>query len=102
MRSIAETRSSSRLSTGRGTEVDSETVVDSNAASAPFGWFPADFLRISDPNMLSERLSPAQFAPKWDFMDTVVKRAFLGVESSVVAAYPAQGEDIECRSRACC
>jgi hypothetical protein len=32
-RSIAETRSSNRRSAGRGTAVESETVVDSNAAS---------------------------------------------------------------------
>ena len=37
----------------------------------------ADFLRISDSNMLLSASSGAQFAPNWDFMDNVVKRAFL-------------------------
>src|SRR5690242_9360330 len=55
-RSIAEMRSSSRRSTGRGTAVDSETVVDSNAASTSDWVEPADFLRISDENMLPECL----------------------------------------------
>jgi hypothetical protein len=52
IRSIAETRSSSRRSAGRGTAVDSETVVESNAASVSAMEAAADFLRISDPNML--------------------------------------------------
>jgi len=40
---------------GRGTAVDRETVVDSKAASVSEAEATADFLRISDPNMLSER-----------------------------------------------
>src|SRR6185503_20839091 len=51
IRSIAETRSSSRRSTGRGTAVDRETVVDSNADSIWELPFRPDFLRISDSNI---------------------------------------------------
>ncbi|NUQ17845.1 MAG: hypothetical protein HOP95_05225 [Sphingomonas sp.] len=58
MRSIAETRSASRRSIGRGTAVESETVVDSNAASVSELELPADFLRISDPNIFAERPFP--------------------------------------------
>jgi hypothetical protein len=50
---MAEMRSSSRRSTGLGTPVDSETDVDSNAASTSDWVDPADFLRISDANMLA-------------------------------------------------
>ena len=65
---------------GRGTDVDNETVVDSNAASVS-EVDPADFLRISDVNMFSRApSSSAQFAPKWDFIVGVVKNAFLEVE----------------------
>jgi hypothetical protein len=35
-----------------------------------------DFLRISDANMLLDASLGAQIAPKWDFMDSIVKRAF--------------------------
>src|SRR5206468_12211842 len=72
-RSIADTRSSLRRSLGRGTVVESETVVDSNAASPLASSASPDFLRISDANMVSLR---ANIAPKWDFMDTAVKKAF--------------------------
>jgi hypothetical protein len=46
--------------------------------------------------------SGAQFAPKWDFMDSVVKRAFLGVDWGVVDAYAPVRGGFECRSPACC
>jgi hypothetical protein len=48
---MAETRSSSRRSAGLGTEVESDTVVDSNAASVSELPCAPDFLRISDENM---------------------------------------------------
>jgi hypothetical protein len=50
---MADMRSSVRRSIGRGTEVESDTVVDSNAASVgPPPVMPPGFLRISDPNMV--------------------------------------------------
>ncbi len=93
MRSIAEMRSSSRRSMGRGTDVDNETVVDSNAASVS-EVDPADFLRISDVNMFSRApSSSAQFAPKWDFMDSVVKRAFHAIEMNHGCGLVPSGEN---------
>ena len=63
-RSIAETRSSIRRSAGRGTAVDSETVVDSNAASVlPIGCAP-NFLRISDANIPETRLPTHEMSAK--------------------------------------
>ncbi|HYX46632.1 MAG TPA: hypothetical protein VE820_07410 [Sphingomicrobium sp.] len=93
MRSIAEIRSSSRRSIGRGTAVDKETVVDSKAASVPEE-DPADFLRISDVNMFSRApSSSAKLAPKWDFMDSLVKRAFHAIEMNRGCGLVRSGEN---------
>ena len=48
---MEETRSSVRRSIGRGTAVDREIIVDSNAGSVNPSFGGPDFLRISDPNI---------------------------------------------------
>ena len=94
---MAETRSSSRRSVGRGTAVDSETVVDSNAASLTplfgLGGLPAD-----QGSKHVERLQArTQIASKWDFMDSRVKRAFPPLTRSAVEAHAAAAAREEAR-----
>src|SRR5256885_11322255 len=50
-RNIADSRPSPRRSAGRGTPVDRDTVVDSNAASLPPLRSTPNFLRISSANI---------------------------------------------------
>jgi hypothetical protein len=54
---------------GRGTAVDSDTVVDSKAASVSDCPDPADFLRISDANIVSRvplsTRNPRQIGTLW-------------------------------------
>ena len=48
-----------------------------SVALLPNDWGPS-FRRISDANMVKP--PGAQFAPKWDFMDSAVKKAFLPLD----------------------
>jgi hypothetical protein len=92
-RSIAEMRSSPRRSAGRGTAVERETVVDSSAESISDSDGSAAFLRINDVNMFSNAPRQArEFASKWDFMDRLVKRAFLDVEMNCRCVLGGGGE----------
>src|SRR5258708_32063106 len=56
--SMAERRSSTRRSAGRGTDVDKDTVVDSKAASLLLKAWPENFFRIRSVNMLKPAYNP--------------------------------------------
>jgi hypothetical protein len=89
---MAETRSPVRRSEGRGTAVDRETVVDSNAASLLLKGWPESFLRMRSENVGIAASKGTPIAPDWDFIGNAVKKALRKLVWRVVAAYAPGGE----------